>query len=105
MKLGTALLITFALFLGMEAMAADFERIHVNQARPETQMKVVETFYGDIISVDSVINLQRPVNLGKIMRSHQIELSDGQIFYPEEVEYLINSKGPKAMEKAPHTPD
>lgn len=105
MKLGKALMITLALFLGMDAMAGNLQRLHVTEASPETRMKAVETFYGDVISVDRVINLQQPVDLGKIMKSQQLELSDGQIFYPEEVEYLIDSKGPRALEKAPHTPD
>lgn len=108
MNIGKTLLIALTLFISGQALAGQLHRVPVANSNPGAEVKALETFYGEVISMNQVINVQQPVNIRKIMASHQIELKYGQIFYPEEVEYSIEEAVmPKrgSLEKAPHTPD
>jgi hypothetical protein len=79
-----------------------WERVPVALAAKVKNPQALETFYGDIIDV-SKIRVRSQSNVAELLRGHQIELRDGQIFYPEEIEFLLSRRG--TNEKAPHTPD
>lgn len=79
-----------------------WDRIPVALAQKVKNPQALETFYGDIIDVSKIKDLSQS-NVSQLLRSHQIELRDGQVFYPEEIEFLLQRRG--TLEKAPHTPD
>jgi hypothetical protein len=83
-------------------VSGSYERIPVALAKKVKDAQALETFYGDVISVRDIQGLN-PRNIEQVLRSHQIETRGGEIFYPEEIEYLLTKPG--TVEKAPHTPD
>lgn len=88
--------------------ASLYDRIPVSLAAKVKNPKALETFYGDVIEIKK-IREPRAVDVNKILKGAQIELKSGEIFYPEEVEFLLSLKaGVKDRaphEKAPHTPN
>lgn len=79
-----------------------YQRIPVALARKVKNAEALETFYGEVINLRDVQGLNAR-NIQQVLQRHQIELRDGEIFYPEEIEFLLTKPG--TVEKAPHTPD
>gem|GEM_PF-3260373 len=103
----TPLLLTPGALAG-EAKFSDMEnvqRIPVSLAQRAKRIEALETFYGDVLRVSNIKTSDS--NIQNILRSAQIEMNDGQIFYPEEIEYLLKKEigGMGGINKAPHTPD
>lgn len=88
--------------------ASLYDRIPVSLAAKVKNPKALETFYGDVIEIRK-IREPKAVEVEQILKGSQIELKTGEIFYPEEVEFLLSLKpGIKDRaphEKAPHTPN
>ena len=83
-------------------VSGSYERIPVALARKVKNAQALETFYGEVINVSEIQGLNSR-NIQQVLRRHQIELRDGEIFYPEEIEFLLTKPG--SIQKAPHTPD
>lgn len=85
-----------------------YDRIPVSLAAKVKNPQALETFYGEVIELRNIREASS-TEIKKILEGSQIELRDGEIFYPEEVEYLLQLKaGIKDRaphEKAPHTPN
>lgn len=89
--------------LAGDTTGKNFHRIPVSLASKVKNPEALETFYGDVIKVGEVTNFNAS-NVRRLLKDHQIELKDGEIFYPEEIKYLlVGKKG--GNQKAPHTPD
>lgn len=101
----TSLLVSHGTLAGERVYIADaaYDRIPVALARKVKNAAALETFYGEVIRVNDIQGIN-PRNIERALRQHQIELRDGEIFYPEEIEFLLQRR-PGTIEKAPHTPD
>lgn len=98
----TSLLLSQGTLAG-DKTGEEYNRIPVSLASKVRNPEALETFYGDVIDVKEVKNLDSS-NVRRLLKAHQIELKDGEIFYPEEIQYLlVGKKG--SNQKAPHTPD
>ncbi len=108
----TRLLLAFGIFmtslvlshgtLAGDSISRNYDRVPVALADRAHNTKALETFYGDVIKVGEVRSANSS-DVRELLNSHQIELNDGEIFYPEEIEYLLVPRGGDL--KAPHTPD
>jgi hypothetical protein len=81
------------------------KKVHVEKAkRADKKAKGFETYRGRKFSLKSVRG--RSSSVVEVLRRHQIEMTSGEIIYPEEVEYVlvpVSSKSPRA--KIPHGDD
>lgn len=103
----TVILLT-TILVGQAALAGDIIKVEVSQVSPKAEVSALETYYGEVLKVDSMLGHSKKAPLGKLIEAHQIEMKDGSIYYPEELEYVIESAASGrigAINKAPHTPD
>jgi hypothetical protein len=81
------------------------KKVHVESAeKTERVAKGFETYRGRAFSLNQVRG--KNTSIVEVLRRHQIEMTSGEIVYPEEVEYVLVPaavKAPKA--KAPHGDD
>jgi hypothetical protein len=112
------LLLTVMLALGNTAEAASkkTKRVRAERVTKKTEAKGIETYGGRIVKLTSIKKrLFRKKNIAEILRRGQIELSNGEILYPEEVEFALvpasqraefnNVRIPKDDERAPKDDD
>ncbi len=78
-------------------------KIPVERMSDKTYADGFETYYGERFAVEEVVNAQ-DVKPAQILKQDQIELKNGGIFYPEEVEFALRVRG-GGINKAPHTTD
>jgi len=78
-------------------------KIPVERISDRTRADGFETYYGEKFTVKEVVNAKdtKPV---EILKQNQIELRDGGIFYPEEVEFALRIRR-QGINKAPQTTD
>lgn len=88
--------------------ASLYDRIPVTLAAKVKNPEALETFYGEILETRQIRDFSR-TDIERLLEGSQIEMRDGQIFYPEEVEYILRLrsgiKDRAPHEKAPHTPN
>lgn len=81
------------------------KKVHVEKAEKTVKKaKGFETYRGRKFSLKSVRG--RNTSIVEVLRRHQIEMTSGEIVYPEEVEFVLvpaNAKAPKA--RMPHGDD
>ncbi len=80
-----------------------FSKIRVERMSDKTYADGFETYYGERFAVEEVVNA-KDGQAAEILKQDQIELKDGGIFYPEEVEFALRVRG-EGINKAPHTTD
>ncbi|MDC1174853.1 hypothetical protein OAT67_05725 [Bacteriovoracaceae bacterium] len=119
-KLLTVLLMTlimtpyaqgFDLYKNIEKL----EKVEVKKVKANTRAVGFETFRGEVMSLRDVKKKWfKKKTLKEVLSREEIELVNGQILYPEEVEFglVINTRlGDKNRaphgddERAPHTPN
>lgn len=83
---------------------AQFSKIRVERMSDKTYADGFETYYGEKFLVEEVVNAVDVQKPAEILKQNQIELKDGGIFYPEEVEFALRVRG-GGINKAPHTTD
>jgi len=113
--LKTMLIATFIVFVGMEVAHAKIEKISVKSINPTTKAAGFQTFEGKVLRVGDLENSRRRViQAVKVIKGDFIEMKNGEIFYPEEIEFVFSVKGrkfpsrfkaPKEDEKAPQDQD
>ncbi len=80
-------------------------KIPVERMSARTHADGFETFYGERFAVEEVVNVESADGLpSEILKQNQIELRDGGIFYPEEVQFALRVRS-GGINKAPHTTD
>lgn len=78
-------------------------KIPVDRMSEKTRADGFETYYGERFAVKEVVNA-KDTKPAEILKQNQIELKDGGIFYPEEVEFALRVRG-EGLNKAPQTTD
>lgn len=106
----TLLAVTFVvstLFAGTQAFAGNQElnktkKVKVTKAGKASDAKGFETYHGKKFSLKNIRG--RNESIVEVLRRHQIEMTSGEIVYPEEVEFVLvpnqAMNNPKA--RAPH---
>ncbi len=102
----TLFVLSFTIATGSQAgELSRVKKVHVESAeQTDNQAKGFETYRGRKFSLKSVRG--RNNSIVEVLRRHQIEMTSGEIVYPEEVEFVLvpaNAKAPKA--RAPHGDD
>lgn len=113
--LKTMLIAAFIVFLGMEVANAKIEKISVKSVNPMTKAAGFQTFEGKILRAGDLENSKRRiVQATKVIKGDFIEMKNGEIFYPEEIEFVFSVKNrkfpstfkaPKEDERAPQDQD
>ncbi|MBT3583379.1 MAG: hypothetical protein HN509_00620 [Halobacteriovoraceae bacterium] len=122
LKLLILALIPFAM-MASESIASDkykklakLKQVSTTQVTARTVAKGMETFYGERISLREVKKRWfRKKTIKEVLSREEIELSNGQILYPNEIEFALvpkyarppkgDEKAPKGDEKAPKEDD
>ncbi|MCP4912862.1 MAG: hypothetical protein GY909_07065 [Oligoflexia bacterium] len=93
------------------------EKVEVKKVKASTRAVGFETFAGDVLSLQDVKKKWfKKKTLKEVLSRTEIELINGQIIYPEEVEFGLvpanvlrrlgnKDRAPKEDERAPHTPN
>ncbi len=108
MNLVKATIILTCIFIGQSALSMDMIRLQVGEVNPNIPVEKVETYYGEVLKIGDMKGFSKREPLKSVIHSRQIEMKNGNIYYPEEVEYVIESVASGrfgANQKAPHTPD
>ncbi|ATH08120.1 hypothetical protein BIY24_09210 [Halobacteriovorax marinus] len=93
---------TVVIFAATEMSHAKIEKISVKRVSPITKAAGFQTFHGKILRAGDLENsAHRIVNAAEVIKKDFIEMKDGEIFYPEEIEYVFQVKGPGHTSKAP----
>ncbi|OUR97816.1 hypothetical protein A9Q84_06350 [Halobacteriovorax marinus] len=113
--LKTMLIAAFVVFLGMEVANAKIQKISVKNVKPTTRAAGFQTFAGQILRTgDLEIARRRVIQAEKVIKGDFIEMKNGEIFYPEEIEFVFSIKAakgprifkaPKEEERAPQDQD
>lgn len=95
--------LSFTFATGTEAgELTKVKKVHVERAaKADKKAKGFETYRGRKFSLKSVRG--RNSSIVEVLRRHQIEMTSGEIVYPEEVEFVLvpaAGKAPKA--RIPH---
>lgn len=103
---------TVVIFAATEMSQAKIEKISVKQVNPITKAAGFQTYRGKVLRAGDLQDSgNRVVNAQKVIKKDFIEMKDGEIYYPEEIEYVFqvkngNSfKAPKEDERAPQDND
>jgi hypothetical protein len=105
------ILIVLSLIFAEEALAKGGEdKVNIKEATTSSleKAKGMETWNGDKISLRHVKKLNNKKNkMVEVLRRAQIELTSGDIIYPEEVRFVLISKGyfRTQKERVPHNDD
>jgi hypothetical protein len=105
----TYLLIGLSLIFAEEALAAE-DKVSVKVATSKSlkKAKAMETWDGDKVSLRRVKRVYgKKHNMVEVLKRAQIELTTGDIIYPEEVRFVLVSKGwfRSSKERVPHNDD
>ena len=107
----TYLLIGLTLVFAEEALAKDSQEklsIKVASSSSMKKAKAMETWDGDKVSLRRIKRKYgKKHNMVEVLKRAQIELTSGDIVYPEEVRFVIVSKGffRSKKERVPHSDD
>ncbi|WP_372654992.1 hypothetical protein [Halobacteriovorax sp.] len=103
---------TVVIFAATEMSHAKIEKISVQQVSPSTKAAGFQTYRGQILKAGNLGDSRnRVVNASDVIKKDFIEMKDGEIYYPEEIEYVFQVKGgtkfkaPKEDERAPQDND
>jgi hypothetical protein len=101
--------------IGTEVAFAKIEKIKVENASPATRAAGFKTYEGKLLRTKNlVITNKKVIQAKKVIESDFIEMEDGDIYYPEEIEFIYSVNGgkiprtfkaPKEDEKAPQDSD
>jgi hypothetical protein len=105
----TYLLIGLTLVFAEEALAAQ-DKVSIKMASSSSMKKAkgMETWDGDKVSLRRIKKVYgKKHNMVEVLKRAQIELTSGDIVYPEEVKYVLVSKGffRTSKERVPHNDD
>jgi len=78
-------------------------KIPVERMSDKTRADGFETYYGERFALKEVVNA-KDTKPTQILKQNQIELKDGGVFYPEEVQFALRVRG-EGINKAPQTTD
>ncbi|MBT7610267.1 MAG: hypothetical protein HN576_10955 [Bacteriovoracaceae bacterium] len=108
-KVLTYLLIGLTLIFAEEALAnQDKVSVKVATTTSIKKAKAMETWDGDKVSLWRIKKMYgKKHNMVEVLKRAQIELTSGDIVYPEEVRFVIVSKGffRSKKERVPHSDD
>ena len=114
-KIRTIIIATAALFITMDMAFAQIEKISVSQVNAATKAAGFKTFGGKLLRTrDLQITNHKIIQAQKVIKTDFIEMKDGEIYYPEEIEFVYSVKdgvvpskfkAPKEEEKAPQDSD
>lgn len=106
------ILTTVVMFAATEISHAKIEKISVKKINILTKAAGFQTFRGKVLRAgDLESSKQRVVQAVDVIKKDFIEMKDGEIYYPEEIEYVYQVKGirtfkaPKEDERAPQDND
>ena len=108
MNLVKAMILMTTILTGQAAFANQMVKHQVHEVNPNAEVSKVETYYGDVLEVKKMQGFKETTRLSSIFQKREILMDDGNIYYPEEVEYIIESSSSSAIgsiQRAPHTPD
>lgn len=82
---------------------AQYSKIPVERASDKTKAQGFETYYGEVFAADEVVGVDaQEAKVLDVLKQDQIELKDGGIFYPEEVEFALRERrGGSRVNKLP----
>ena len=89
----TILAVITASLVAMAAANASelhYNKIPVELVSPATTGNALETHYGDIIKLREIALKPAGSKIGSVLSRSQIELRNGDIFYPEEIKFVLN---------------
>lgn len=92
MLIQVTLLLTAMIALGNPVQAKEnkVKRVRAERVTTKTDAKGIETYGGRIVKLSSIKKkLFRKKTIVEILNRGQIELSNGEILYPEEVEFAL----------------
>ena len=103
------------LLIGTEVAFGKIEKIKVAQVSPATKAAGFKTYEGKLLKTkDLQLTNRKVIQAQKVMKEDFIEMESGEIYYPEEIEFVYSVKGgkfpstfkaPKEEEKAPQDND
>ncbi|GEM_PF-6049911 len=103
---------TIVVFAATEMSHAKIQKISVKQISPATRAAGFQTFRGEVLKAGNLgDSRERIVNAAEVIKKDFIEMKDGEIYYPEEIEYVFQVEGgtkfkaPKEDERAPQDND
>jgi hypothetical protein len=101
--------------IGTEVAFARIEKIKVSQVSPATKAAGFRTYEGKLLRTrDLEITNSKVIQAQKVIKEDFIEMENGEIYYPEEIEFVYSVNGgkmprtfkaPKEEERAPHDND
>ena len=101
--------------IGTEVAFARIEKIKVENISPATKAAGFKTYEGKLLRTKNLLLTNKKViQASKVLKVDFIEMEDGEIFYPEEIEFVYSVNGkkmprafkaPKEEEKAPQDSD
>lgn len=98
----TLIAMSFVINNSAQAQSADIEKVPAAVVEASAEVDSLELYDGDKISVVEIRSHSR--RAGAILGADQIELNNGEIIYPEEVQFAvvrgISNKNPH--QKNPH---
>ena len=95
--------ITFFIALPLfHAQAQGLSRVDAHLAHDAMQTRALETQRGRFISIKDVVSAENK-SIKRVLQSQRLDLSNGEVIYPEEIRYLIIevSRPPRENERAP----
>jgi hypothetical protein len=117
MKLIICILVIMSVWQVSYAQSPATEMIPIEWASLETATVGFQTHRGQDIGMDQLLNGKRntPRPLGQVMNEGLIELKTGDIFYSEEIKFVVSPRGEftggsrsgifDPTGRAPHTPN
>lgn len=92
----------FLIFTFAQAQGQGLARVDAHMAHDAMKAEALETQTGRFIPVKDVVNAENK-SIKRVLQSQHIDLSNGEVIYPEEVRYLIikSFRPPRGNERAP----
>lgn len=95
-------IILFIAFPFAHVQAQGLTRVEAYLAQDSMETQALETQRGRFIPIKDVVSAKNK-GIKQVLESQNIDLSNGEVIYPEEVRYLIIKSGrpPREYERAP----
>lgn len=86
----------------IQAQAQGLARVDAHLAHDAMETEALETQRGRFIPIKDVVSAENK-SIKRVLQSQRLNLSNGEVIYPEEVRYLIikTQRPPRENERAP----
>lgn len=101
--------------LGTEVSFAKIRKMKIENVSPATRAAGFKTYEGHLLRTKNLaITNKKVIQVQRVLKEDFIEMENGDIFYPEEIEFVYSVNGvkrsrafkaPKEDEKAPQDSD